>query len=118
MKRIITLGLTLLIVASLAWTEKNEPFDPNVKAYRLNISTYKLMIVTPLDSQRSVLIGVKKPFQKEPDAYLAEGYLALALSRAAKLVGKEDHSPPIKKYVKEMVEARALAAKVGVEEGW
>ena len=120
MKRIFTLAMTLMMIGSLAWVENSEPIDKNPTAYRINIGNYKLLVVTPLDENRTVLLGVKKPLQKEPDSYLAEGVMGLTISRIAKMAGEPASNKKIDKYVKEMVKARALALKEEVteEESW
>ncbi len=118
MKRIFALGISLIMISSLAWVESNSPISSTPTAYRLDVGSYKLLVVTPLDAKRSVLIGVKKPLQKRTESFLAEGVVGLAISRAAKLAGKTDSSDAIKKYVKEMVQARALSAKNKTAEVW
>lgn len=118
MKRIIVLGITLLMISSLAWVEKNQPLDPSPKAYKITISDYKFLVVTPLDEKRTVLVGIKKPFQKKADSYLAEGYVGLAISRIGKQLGTLEESPAVKKYVSEMVKARKLALEQEATEEW
>ncbi len=111
MKRIITLAMTLLMIGSLAWIENGEPIDKDPTAYRIDIGSYKVLVVTPLDENRTVLLGIKKPLQKEPDSYLAEGVIGLTISRIGKMAGKRTSNKKVDKYVKEMVKARSLALK-------
>jgi len=109
LKRLIALGIIVLSISTLAMAENSQPYDPTAKAYSMKVGEYKVIIVTPLDAKRSVLIGVQEKGQKEPDSYLAEGVVALAVSRLAKIAGRVDSSKEATKYAKSMIEARELA---------
>ncbi|TET53286.1 MAG: hypothetical protein E3J54_04530 [Actinobacteria bacterium] len=111
MRRIIALGFIILSITGLAFAENGQPID-RPTAYSTKISSYKIIVVTPLDSKRSVLIGIQKEGQKKPDSYLAEGVLALAISKFTKMAVKVDNDKKVKKYAKDMVQAKALAVKV------
>jgi len=109
LKRLIALGIIVLSISTLAMAETSQPFQPGATPYSVKFGEYKIIVVTPLDAKRSVLIGIQEKGQKEPDSYLAEGIVALAVSRLAKMVARVDASKPVGRYARSMVQARDLA---------
>lgn len=116
MRRIIVLTLIIAFISTLALAESQQAPSLKPKGYSIDISNYKVVVVTPLDKGRSVLVSFfdksgRKP--KEISAYLAQGMLALTISQLTRLVARRpDESKLVSSYLKEMVKARKNALDI------
>ncbi|RJQ32580.1 MAG: hypothetical protein C4562_02885 [Actinobacteria bacterium] len=117
MRRIIVLTLIIAFISTLALAEnQSAPATSKPSGYSLDVANYKVVVVTPLDKSKAVLISFFDKSSGRPvpaSAYMTEGILGLAASQLVKLIAqKPDGSKLVKQYTEEMTKARQNALDI------